>query len=121
MLSEPVVFRTMASRSRHLWYLSLLATLLTLSASGDDIYIVRLLFPLKAHSHKLLLDDPNTDFLSARKSVDMNDGGDKHAPDICLVDACIQAGPVYSPLHIAVPGCQATACPCSYLNPPLRC
>ena len=111
----------MLSHSRHLWFLSLLATLLTLSASGDDFYLVRVVFPLESLPQQVLLDDPNSDFLSARKSLAVADGGDKYTPSTCAVNRSCQAGSPRASREIAGPGGPPSFAPHSHLNPPLRC
>jgi hypothetical protein len=63
----------MRAHSRHVCFLSLVATLLTLSASGDDFCLARFAFPLEVPWEVLPLDDPNSDFLSARKSAAVDD------------------------------------------------
>jgi hypothetical protein len=99
--------------------LSLLSILLTVSASGDDFYIVRIAFPLKAPTPTLLLDDPNTDFLSAKKPVRLGGSQDDYSASACLVDGCVRQAPFGTPIDLSAPA--DCISPRAGLNGPLLC
>ena len=109
----------MLSHSRRLCLLSLLSTLLTLSASGDDFYVVRIALPLQVPSETLPLDDPNTDFLSARKTVRVADSHDNDSPITCSVNSCLRRAPLRTPLGFSGAGERHPHH--SDLNTPLLC
>jgi hypothetical protein len=104
---------------RRLYFLTLLATLLTVSASGDDFYIVRIAFPLESPAQTLPLDDPNTDFLSARKPVRLGGSQESNSASAPLVANCFRPALLCAPIESStVPDRIPPLCS---LNTPLLC
>jgi hypothetical protein len=104
---------------RRLYFLTLLATLLTVSASGDDFYIVRIAFPLEAPAQTLPLDDPNTDFLSARKPVRLGGSREGNCASAPLVASCFRPALLCAPIEFSA-ALERIPRHCS-LNTPLLC
>jgi hypothetical protein len=109
----------MRSRCRHVYLLSLLTTLLTLSASADDFYLVRIVCPLAAPTDPLLLDDPNSDFLSASKCV-----ADDGCHNDTLTVACPEVSGVpqtFFSARLEISSHSESNASRAQLNPPLLC
>ncbi len=107
------------SPSSQLRALALLCCLLTVSASGDDFYLVRLAIPITSlPPEELPLDDPNADFVEATNSVLLRQDGH------CEV-ALYSTGTFALTTRYCTPLLTAhAASPCvprAEMNTPLRC
>jgi hypothetical protein len=105
--------------------LSLLSSLLTFAASGDDFCLPRLILPLtSAAPGALPLDDPNTDFITPTDPAAARQAPGVTCRDNGLVGADLVIREAIPPGQLgllATPLLNHRHFPLTDLNPPLRC